>query len=318
MCIVVTKYSSPPKGHSLPSPPSSANFERPEIAIEGQQVHFKLEHTASLGRVSSQSGDISTAAQGKTAIHFGSANLLSSLSHRTARDAATGDGHGPSDFCDARSVSSGRLSKSGYRKRLSRIFKGDSKVKETIPASAALSAPITLFGAGGRIQSVAPDHSTAPVSLKLHSPADPVETSSTMLAAPDTQVRLSPTAEGPIRMDIFPGNAAKPTYRTDLPKPHARVDKTPQLVYCCSLLSKAQGSHSSTSASDASQNSPLDDEEKTWVQLIDPVLQDRYQWLVEQLVKAFAENPLKASDVVTEIVLVGPVLDRGTYRSLLS
>ncbi|KAF9294305.1 hypothetical protein BGZ88_004084, partial [Linnemannia elongata] len=139
-----------------------------------------------------------------------------------------------------------------------------------------------------------------------------------MLAAPDTQVRLCPTAEGPIRMDIFPGSAAKPTYKTDLPKPHARVDKTPQLVYCCSLLYKAQGSHSSNSASDASQNSPLDDEEKTWVQLIDPVLQDRYQWLVEQLVKAFAENPLKASDVVTEIVIVGPVLDRDTYRSLLS
>ncbi|OAQ23322.1 WD40 repeat-like protein [Linnemannia elongata AG-77] len=315
---VVTKHSSPPKGHSLPSPPSSANSERPEIAIEGQQVHSKLEHTASLGRVSSKSGDIPTVAQGKTAIQFGSANLLSSLSHRTARNAATDDGHGPSDSCDARSVSLGRLSKSGYRKRLSRIFKGDSKVKETIPASTALSAPITLFGTEGRIQSAALDHSTVPVSLKLHSPADPVETSSTMLAAPDTQVRLSPTAEGPIRMDIFPGNAAKPIYKTDLPKPHARVDKTPQLVYCCSLLSKARGSHSSTSASDASQNSPLDDEEKTWVQLIDPVLQGRYQWLVEQLVKAFAENPLKASDVVTEIVIVGPVLDRDTYRSLLS
>ncbi|KAG0068705.1 hypothetical protein BGZ89_004178, partial [Linnemannia elongata] len=287
---VVTKYSSPPKGHSLPSPPSSANSEHPEIAIEGQQVHSKLEHTASLGRVSSKSGDIPTVAQGKTAIQFGSTNLLSSLSHRTARDAATDDGHGPSDSCDARSVSSGRLSTTGYRKRLSQIFKGDSKVKETIPASAALSAPITLFGTEGRIQSAAPDHSTVPVSLKLHSPADPVETSSTMLAAPDNQVRLSPTAEGPIRMDIFPGNAAKPTYKTDLPKPHARVDKTPQLVYCCSLLSKAQGSHSSTSASDASQNSPLDDEEKTWVQLIDPVLQDRYQWLVEQLVKAFEQT----------------------------
>ncbi|KAF9532134.1 hypothetical protein EC957_002576, partial [Mortierella hygrophila] len=105
---------------------------------------------------------------------------------------------------------------------------------------------------------------------------------------------------------------------TDLPKPHARVDKTPQLVYCCSLLSKFPGPLQPTSDSDVSQDSPLDDKEKEWVQLINPVLQDRYRWLVEQLVRAFADNPLKAFDVVTEVVLVGPVLDRDIYRSLLS
>ncbi|KAF9294914.1 hypothetical protein BGZ88_003132, partial [Linnemannia elongata] len=139
-----------------------------------------------------------------------------------------------------------------------------------------------------------------------------------MLAVSATQVRLSPATDGSIRMDIFPENVAKPTYRTGLPKPHARVDKTPQLVYGFSLLSKAPGPTQSTSDSDFSQDSPLDDEEKGWVQLIDPVLQDRYRWLVEQVARSFADDPLKASDVVTEVVLVGPFLDRDTYRSLLS
>ncbi|KAF9110104.1 hypothetical protein BGX30_008102, partial [Mortierella sp. GBA39] len=198
---------------------------------------------------------------------------------------------------------------SSKRKRLSNHVKGDPKVKKTVPTSAASSAPITLVGTEGRIQSAAPDRNAVPVSLKLPSPADPVEASYAKLRVTTTQLKPNLAAGGSLRMDMFPENVAKPIYKTDLPKPHARVDKTPQLVYCCSLLSKAPGPLQPTSDSDVSQDSPLDDKEKEWVQLIDPVLQDRYRWLVEQLVRAFADNPLKASDVVTEIVLVGPVLD---------
>ncbi|KAG0271370.1 hypothetical protein BGZ97_011269, partial [Linnemannia gamsii] len=69
---------------------------------------------------------------------------------------------------------------------------------------------------------------------------------------------------------------------------------------------------------DDSQDSPLNDKQREWVQLIDPVLQERYRWLVEQLVKAFVDTQLKASAMVEEIVLVGPVLDREPYRSLLN
>ncbi|KAG0046473.1 hypothetical protein BGZ89_005286, partial [Linnemannia elongata] len=161
----------------------------------------------------------------------------------------------------------------------------------------------------GPIQSAAPDRNF---------PEDPIEMSSVMLAVPATKLRSRPSADGSIRTDIFPENVTKLTIKTDLPKPHDRVEKTLQLVYCFSLLSKAQESLHQTSDSDVSQDSPLDDEEKGWVQLIDPILQDRYRWLVKQLVKAFADNSLKASDMVTEVVLVGPVLDRDTYRSLLS
>ncbi|KAG0041759.1 hypothetical protein BGZ89_007244, partial [Linnemannia elongata] len=246
------------------------------------------------------------------------ANLLSPLGHRKARDVAADVDHGPGGANDAKSVSSRRSSKLGFKKRLSRLFKGDSKVKETVPTLAASSAPITLVGTGGHTQFAVPDRNVVPVSLILHSPADPVGTSSVMLVVPPTQVCLSSAADDSVRMDVFPENVTKPTLKADLPKKLARVDKTPQLVYCCSLFSKTQGSHSSASASDVSQDSPLDDEEKAWMQLIDPVLQGRYRWLAEQLVKAFSENPLKAPDVITEIVLVGPVLDCDTYRSLLS
>ncbi|KAG0047560.1 hypothetical protein BGZ89_004896, partial [Linnemannia elongata] len=50
----VTMSSSPPQGNPPPSPPSSASSKRSEIAIEEQHVLSQLEHTASLGRVSSK------------------------------------------------------------------------------------------------------------------------------------------------------------------------------------------------------------------------------------------------------------------------
>ncbi|KAG9064399.1 hypothetical protein KI688_003587 [Linnemannia hyalina] len=311
--VVAMSFPPPQVNSSLPPPaPSSGPPGHPEITVDGRRVLSQLKNTATLGHVSSKSGDVPTIAQGLASIQLGPANPLG---HRTTWDVAADVDHGPSDVSDTKSVSPGRPSKNGLRKRFSTPFKGDLKVKETIPASAASSAPVTLIGTEGRIQSVAPDRNAVPVSLGLHSPA---EMSSTTLVVSATKLRPNPAAGGTLRVDIFPENVIKPIYKTDLPKPHARVDKTPQLVYCCSLLSKIPGSLQPTSDSDVSQDSPLDDKEKEWVQLIDPVLQDRYRWLVEQLVRVFADNPLKASDVVTEIVLVGPVLERGIYRSLLS
>ncbi|KAG9064388.1 hypothetical protein KI688_003576 [Linnemannia hyalina] len=313
-------FSSSPQGNS-PSPPPAPSSAPPvhlEITVDGQHVRSHLENTAALGRVSSKSGDIPTIAQGLATFQLELANLLNPLGHRTTRDVAADVNHGASDASDARSVSSGRSSKFRIRKRLSRLFKGGPKVKETVSTSAASSAPVTLIGTEKRIQSSAPDRNAAPVSLELHSPAHSTEMSSTPLVVLATQMQQNPAAYGTLRVDIFPENVAKPTYKTDLPKPHARIDKTSQLVYCCSLLSKAPGPLQPTSDSDVNQDSPLDDKEKEWVHLIDPFLQDRYRWLVEQLVKAFADDPLKASDVVTEVVLVGPVLDRNIYRSLLS
>ncbi|KAH7049621.1 hypothetical protein BKA57DRAFT_492306, partial [Linnemannia elongata] len=254
---VVTMSSSPPQGNASLSSPSSASSERPQIFIEGQHALYQLEHTASLGRMSSKPGGVPTITRGLVAIELEPAKLLSPLGHRTTKKVAADVDHGQGDTSDARSVSSRRSSKFGIRKRLSRLFKGDKKVIETASAS---------------------------------------QTSSTSPIVSTVPLQPSPAASGTIRLDIFLENVAEPTYKTDLPKQLTRVDKTLQLVYCCSLISKAQEPLPSTSDSDVSQDSPLDDREKEWVQLVDPVLQDRYRWLVEQLVKSFAENPLKASD----------------------
>ncbi|KAF9539607.1 hypothetical protein EC957_005193 [Mortierella hygrophila] len=236
----MSSSSSQGNSPSPPPAPSSTPPGHPEITVDGHRVLPQLESTATLGRASSKSSDIPTIAQGLSTIQPGSANLLNPVGRRTARDVSADVDHGPSDISDARSISSGRSSKSGFRNRLSRFFKGDPKVKETVPTSVASSALVTLVGTEGRVQSAEPDCDAVPVSLGLHSPAHSTGMSSTPLIVPATQPSLSPAASGTLRVDIFPDNVIKPIYKTNLPKPHARVDKTPQLVYCCSLLSKAE------------------------------------------------------------------------------
>ncbi|KAF9314718.1 hypothetical protein BGZ91_005939, partial [Linnemannia elongata] len=275
MQAAIMSFSSSQDNSSSYSPASSSAPPRhPEIIVDGHRVLSQLQNIATLESVSSKSGDVQPIAQGLAAIQLGPVNLLSPLGH-----AAADDVHGPDYAGDARSLSSGYSSKFGFRKRLSRLFKGEKKVFKATSVS---------------------------------------QTSSTSPTVSVVQLQLSPAASGTLCLGIFLENIIKPTFKAVLPKLHTRVDKTPQLVYCCNVLSKAQKPLPQTSDSDFSQDSPLDDEEKEWVQHIDPVLQGRYRWLVEQLVRAFADDPLKASDVVTEIVVIAPVLDRDTYRSLLS
>ncbi|KAG0295301.1 WD_REPEATS_REGION domain-containing protein [Linnemannia gamsii] len=101
---------------------------------------------------------------------------------------------------------------------------------------------------------------------------------------------------------------------TFLPKHYARIDQTSQLAYCCSLIAR---SHNALVA-DLPTTPSLKNNEQNWVQETGRIERDQLHWLVDQLIKAFSDDTLKESDVVAEIVLLGPVLDSDTYRCLLS
>ncbi|OAQ24233.1 WD40 repeat-like protein [Linnemannia elongata AG-77] len=158
------KSSSPPPAPYF-DPPS-----HPDITVDEQRALSQLENTTTIERVSLKAGDIPTIVPGLATIQLGPANLLSPLSHYPTMDVAMDVGHEPSVTSGARSVSSGRSSTFRYRKRSSRHFKGHSKVKETAPASAASSTPVTLAETEEPIQSTAPDLNAVPVSLKLQFP----------------------------------------------------------------------------------------------------------------------------------------------------
>ncbi|KAF9272074.1 hypothetical protein BGZ88_005246, partial [Linnemannia elongata] len=153
-----------------------------------------------------------------------------------------------------------------------------------------------------------------------------------------------PTMAKPIS-DIFLENLPKPVIKADLPAHLDRIEVTQQLVYCCRLLNDSQAVISPEGAGakehtkevvsdipelcraesqDSGVNGPhaweTNKTERAWIRAIDQdsIRQDHLRWLVAKVVREFAKDDIKGSASIKEVAIVGPVLDRDTYRSLLS
>ncbi|KAG0306580.1 hypothetical protein BGZ97_000697, partial [Linnemannia gamsii] len=204
-----------------------------------------------------------------------------------------------------------------FRTRVSRFFKGKPRIKEsaTIPAVTKASQDA--------IQS---DGTATPIPVGPFTPPQPGGASiATALcgqastAVPVIQVWRSTASHGQLRIGIFPKNVPRPAFATELPAPGSRIDKTTQLAYCCSLISRTEMTTLlSVSDGDEIQVPPLDKIQRDWVQEVSPNEREYRHWLIDQLVKTFSDDTIKGPAAVTEIVLVSPVLDRDTYRTLLS
>ncbi|KAF9118342.1 hypothetical protein BGW39_001260 [Mortierella sp. 14UC] len=123
-----------------------------------------------------------------------------------------------------------------------------------------------------------------------------------------------PTAMEQTLINIFPENIPKPTVKTDLPRPQERIEKTDQLVYSIRLLLKMQDLHASGKLA-----LDLDETERSWMKALeqDPIEQYHLRWLVTKVVEEFVKDDIKGAAVVSEAVILAPVLDRNSYRSLL-
>ncbi|KAG0371656.1 hypothetical protein BGX24_001382, partial [Mortierella sp. AD032] len=121
-----------------------------------------------------------------------------------------------------------------------------------------------------------------------------------------------------LRMDIFTQNVDKSAVVVSLPGLGTRISTAPQLALCIGLLSKYD---------DAGEQLPSPSEKLSsetaaklaWVKAMkqDPVEQEHIRWLGTCMVEEFAKDALKDSTEIAEMVLLGPVLDRETYRKLL-
>ncbi|KAG0282449.1 hypothetical protein BGZ96_000467, partial [Linnemannia gamsii] len=121
------------------------------------------------------------------------------------------------------------------------------------------------------------------------------------------------------RLDVFPQNVRVPTVRITLPKFGARIETTPQLALCIGLLSKVNDTVDQ-------QDGPFRDMSPdtaahlNWIKAMkqDPIEQERTLWLGTSMVEEFVKDALKDSTKISEMVLIGPVMDREHYRRLLS
>ncbi|KAF9152960.1 hypothetical protein BG015_004391, partial [Linnemannia schmuckeri] len=316
--------SSSPSGNSPPQPisPATSSLGQAEMTTGDERTLSQLEHSAALGGTPVRTGNIPTVVQAIAAVHLVPPTTLSPHGCHIAASASTGSVK--NQFLDSQSTpSTTNPLKLSIRRRILRFFKNGSKTGDTIasvpaslvPASPAPSVHATVLEA---------DVTAVPLDARSLTPR--IQGITVMPTAPVIQIQQAVVAQSPLRLDIFPKNVVSPTLTADLPKPEARIEMTTQLVYCCSLLARAQTSlpspGSGTSLLDACdvQALPLDKKQRHWVQQVQSSKHDefKFRWLIDQLVKGFADDKLKAPATVSEIVLVGPVLDRVTYRSMLS
>ncbi|KAG0373480.1 hypothetical protein BGX24_011644 [Mortierella sp. AD032] len=122
---------------------------------------------------------------------------------------------------------------------------------------------------------------------------------------------------------IFLHNLAKPFFRTPLPKPGSRFSSTHQLAFANRLVLKTQStlipsSFSLDTLSDNEQDVVLDETEQAWLMAMedDTLEQSRVRTLATHIATEFLNTPRNDSIAVAEVVLLGPVLDRGVLDGM--
>ncbi|KAK5822900.1 hypothetical protein F5H01DRAFT_318859 [Linnemannia elongata] len=142
--------------------------------------------------------------------------------------------------------------------------------------------------------------------------------STTEIKSPISNVQSS-ALPAKSHLEIFSQNVNSPVVLITLPEFGSRIDTTPQLALCISLLPKgcdliSQEGHPSQllSSGTAAQLS--------WIKSMkqDPVEQERLRWVGARMVDEFAKDASKDSIEIAEMVLIGPVLDNEHFRRLLS
>ncbi|KAF9931320.1 hypothetical protein BGZ67_005389, partial [Mortierella alpina] len=174
----------------------------------------------------------------------------------------------------------------------------------------------------------------ARLEKKIHDtrfvPGDAQISAGCSTASSSSEASTQPTVEkATIRLDIFSTNVAKPAFKITVPKFGARIENTPQLALCSSLLPKSPALSPSKEPNleinllqteEASQDTPINDANRNWIKAIEqsPMEQRHIRWLLERMVEEFAKDAVKGSAAITEVILLGPVLGYEHYRKLLN
>ncbi|KAF9900431.1 hypothetical protein EC991_007347, partial [Linnemannia zychae] len=197
------------------------------------------------------------------------------------------------------------------------------------------SKNVTPIGSNQSLYSRSPSQqSTRPSSIVSQVNSYPFDDNQSIISPSEMQeaklqssLQPSPPNMAQVVMDIFPDNIPLPVIKTKLPRLQERIESTKQLVYCTSLLLQDSLSLAATPgdelASDTAlclQKSTLDKAELDWLEEIkkDPMEQDLLRWLLSRMVEVFIAETTKDSVELAEIVSLGLVLRKESYRRLLS
>ncbi|CAO3574670.1 unnamed protein product [Mortierella alpina] len=156
------------------------------------------------------------------------------------------------------------------------------------------------------------------------------EVSSLEVSSSETAPQLSELTSNmsAARLSVFSENMSRITIGTKLPSLDVRIDRTAQLALCRALLPKNEASSLQSkgleTASDLTDKalwtSSTDGAEQEWIKAIEgkSLKQDHLRWLGSRIVEEFIKHAVKDPIAVSEVVLLGSVLDQAYYRRLLN
>ncbi|KAG0274126.1 hypothetical protein BGZ95_010074 [Linnemannia exigua] len=176
--MAATQGNPPPR----PVLPISSSSGHSELTAEGGLSLSQLEQTATLGHMSTKNRVISPISQGIAAVQPGPTNMLNPLEHHVIGYAATeGDGM---------LVSSGKSSKLGFRKRLSALFKGDSKDRDSATNTSPAQTPVR---SGHCVHAADSDVKSLAIAMVPASFSRQVDAATTTVTSPIIQLQPIPT-----------------------------------------------------------------------------------------------------------------------------
>ncbi|KAG0281066.1 hypothetical protein BGZ95_007089 [Linnemannia exigua] len=202
-----------------------------------------------------------------------------------------------------------------------------STTSSPVPSAGDLSnlTPTTsprasVTGSPAPTQKSLPSAPTPPISSKS---STTTTTSTTIASTPVSKTQSKPASalapKSEPWLSIFPTKEIPPLFTTPLPIIGARIESTAQLAYTNMLLRR----HSSTHADEAGSLDkplPLDPDQQA---LLDAILKEeeekaQIRWLATRVVEEFTGDALKDKETISEVVLLGPVLDREYHRKLIN
>ncbi|KAG0375296.1 hypothetical protein BGX24_009305 [Mortierella sp. AD032] len=177
-------------------------------------------------------------------------------------------------------------------------------------------------------RSIAIEHTINPVSktpeasLASNNPRSrPIRTgskASLLRAGSDVKLKYKPPSS-PMTMsngDPSTSTSSRPIVDVPVPELCSRFDNTTQLAFCANLL-KSRPPSSFSSGGIVADIGP---EWQSWKASAEEAEgeKDRILELVQDVVVKFINDTIKGSEVLAEVLLLGPVLDRPLYRRLLT
>ncbi|CAO3569248.1 unnamed protein product [Mortierella alpina] len=172
----------------------------------------------------------------------------------------------------------------------------------------------------------------APAETKIHHDG----AASTDIASAVSSLRISSSetasqftvCESDARLKASLENASRMSIGVTLPSLDARIESTSQLALCITLLPKNTVSSLQTEdlgtaydlTNKVSWTASSNGAEQEWIKAIKghPIKQEHLRWLGSRIVEEFIKHAVKDSVAVSEVVLLGPVIDKALYHKLLN